>query len=114
MPLLHTDRTRLEQSYRTLVNKGVELLDSYFGSRSTWLNEIDRDQLDMTDTKTCVLGQLFGDYFIGVNKLYESMDPYTPRMRASDYGFNANAWIDTDLEILRQLWLEVLDKSYQP
>jgi hypothetical protein len=35
-----------------------------------WRDRVDRAALDLTDGRRCVLGQLYGDYLVGVTTLY--------------------------------------------
>lgn len=62
------------------VDKGVELLDQ---QQPGWRDRIDVSSLDMHQGGSCVLGQLFGDYFDGRSKLGLNADD------AIDHGFMA-------------------------
>lgn len=53
---------------RELVLKGAELLNRYFGNED-WKTRIIVDNLDINDSQDCILGQLFGLYGDGADKL---------------------------------------------
>lgn len=109
MDLTSVGRTIVEASYRQAVNDGVKFLDKHFGTRTTWVVEIDRLRLDMFDPHKCILGQLFGDYYEGIKQLAKINDLDPVYMSGSDYGFNVTSWSLEDIDILKSTWLEVLD-----
>lgn len=59
-----------EEKYTYLepVTNGAKLLTEHFGDES-WKGRIDPDTLVMSNTCKCVLGQLFGNFYDGVEKL---------------------------------------------
>ena len=50
-----------------LVNDAIALLDV---KEPGWFNKIDTDRLDIASPTNCVLGQLYGEYALGLEKLY--------------------------------------------
>jgi hypothetical protein len=56
----------LPKTYNT-VEDCVTLLDNHFGQN--WVNKVDLSILDMDHIHLCVLGQLFGDYYDGLEML---------------------------------------------
>jgi hypothetical protein len=50
------------------VERGIEVLDRHFGD-NRWLARVNIDLLDLADPYRCVLGQLFGNYVIGLDSL---------------------------------------------
>ncbi len=77
--------------YQTEIQKGADLLDQKRGKG--WENEIKPYTFDMRHPKHCVLGQLYGDYHLGLDAL--GLTIYT----AMDYGFNIDPESDDDFEI---------------
>lgn len=66
--------------YESEVKRGMELLDKL---RPGWRDEIRVDYLDLGCCSLCVLGQVFGDYDHGLNRLrLELID-------SRKYGFSA-------------------------
>lgn len=61
------------------IKRGVELLNE---KSPGWHSKIDLDRLDMADRDDCVLGQLFGDYFDGLEAIGVRPD------RDVSFGFN--------------------------
>lgn len=58
--------TRTDPEIRARVQKGVALLDKEVPD---WKERIDPGTLNVAASNSCILGQLFGDYFVGVAKL---------------------------------------------
>lgn len=78
------------------IDKGVKLLDQKLGKR--WPLGIVLSRLDMDCHKTCILGQLFGDYYDGLRKLFG--DEYTLSKSIGHGFFNPkNEWVP----VLRRL-----------
>jgi hypothetical protein len=50
-------------NYDAIVDKGATLLDERYPD--TWYDKIDLDTLDLSTTDLCVLGQLYGSYYVG-------------------------------------------------
>jgi hypothetical protein len=62
--------------YEQSVQNGIALLDA---ERPGWRSEIDLKMLDIAQSDTCVLGQLYDGFANGVNELElltEKMDEY--------------------------------------
>jgi hypothetical protein len=57
MPRLETLRAKI----------GATILDVF---RPGWASEVDLESLDLEDCKACVLGQLFGGFDVGAEKLF--------------------------------------------
>jgi hypothetical protein len=55
-------------SIETAVERGVEKLNNYFEG-SAWAQDIDLEYLDLGESRSCVLGQLFEGYDNGLNVL---------------------------------------------
>lgn len=51
------------------IEEGAEILDNYFGNRSVWVSKLNLDTLDMNGSRSCVLGQIFGDFVDGTKIL---------------------------------------------
>ena len=80
---------------RQYVADGAALLDQKRGS--TWRQEIDFDTLDLDDITTCILGQLYGNYFEGKHVL--------GIIDGANYGFDRNPFECTWTQ-LEQAWKE--------
>lgn len=114
-------------SYDIAVAKGVTLLDEKSKNGSTcgwnncgssshripavvpadWRKRIDFDTLAMSSTDNCILGQIFGDFTVGKQKLGITLGGMG---HASDYGFDTGP--GTDLyTLLRDAWAKALGKS---
>lgn len=50
---------RKERIMHRSIERGTRWLDGYFG-RAGWLGVLDKQHLDMEQSKTCVIGQMFG------------------------------------------------------
>jgi hypothetical protein len=85
------------------VLNGASLLDKHFGPSYDWRSRVDLDILDMRVSDCCVLGCLFGSYYVGLAALglgFYLDDPY---------GFNAY-----DVEGREQLgkaWITYLNQN---
>jgi hypothetical protein len=57
--------------YETQIGRGVQVLDAYYAGRgqSNWKSMIDLSQFNIRKVDRCVLGQLFGDYYNGLDEL---------------------------------------------
>lgn len=73
------------------VDAGMQKLDSHSLTPDKWRNKIDLPSLDMESPKLDVLGQLFGDYYTGLDVLHLS------GTAAEDYGFVAVAAEEVEL-----------------
>ena len=86
------DMARIKAQALRDVTRGVKLLDQEV---MEWRNHIDLDDLDLDDCDICVLGQLFGDYDSGLERLglidTGSEDVgYDVKTSAAAHGFNTN------------------------
>lgn len=71
-----------EEKVRARVALGVQRLDEHFGP--DWPHRIDLESLDLASSYDCVLGQLFGEFWTGVQTLWPDFDGRGP---ARDHGF---------------------------
>jgi hypothetical protein len=71
------------RAMRDRVARGAALLDD---QRPGWAGEIDLDWLSMESCTSCVIGQLYADYFIGGRILTENL-PNTFFFSAAAHGF---------------------------
>lgn len=78
--------------YAAKVNAGIQLLDT---EKPGWREKIDLDNLDLGSCDICVLGQVFGNYYDGVEKL---------KVDAYEYGFNTGG----SFRELTAAWKEAL------
>lgn len=72
--------------YDARVIRGAAQLDRYF-PKGLWRTDIELDNLVMDDAERCILGQLFGDYFTGLKKIFDVLP--SPEARRN-YGFSAD------------------------
>jgi len=91
------------------VETGIDLLDS---EAPGWVNCIDLDTLDMSTTGNCVLGQVYGDFFIGMAELFASDDPEL----AVRHGFETPDETDPscDYDALNEAWRTAIDNRLAP
>lgn len=55
--------------YAERVQVGMATLDGHFGDRASWREKIDLGTLDLHAWSNCVLGQVFGDFDLGMAEL---------------------------------------------
>lgn len=106
------DTENWAKEYRFRVEKGVELLDDYFGGRH-WTSRIDYVRLELADPFECILGHLFSGYINGMSTLEEFLSKKRGAftMWGSEFGFSADGYTNFDSNaLLKDAWLEVLDK----
>ena len=105
--------------YENEVTAGVEMLDRHFADTGVdWRSRIDLAKLDMQQSKYCILGQLFGDYHLGIAELGidDMADDHTEWWTiACDHGFNINGedYMDETYDhypVLQAEWVKVLSK----
>lgn len=70
----------LDMTHEERVGRGADLLS---GVRPNWRAQLDPDRLDLADTSTCPLGQLWGDYYEGLDAL-----GITSAYESASYGFS--------------------------
>lgn len=105
----------LREVLRPRVERGAALLDS---TEPYWWKRIE-DELDMSSCRSCVLGQVFGRFFLGVDRCVPAgsgqeaedlwafghgfdLDPGTLR------GCSAKPSRETPWRDLEELWLEAI------
>lgn len=66
------------------VAKGAQLLDQH---RPGWRDSIKPQTLNIDSCRDCVLGQVFGSYYVGLVKLWPTNREDGRYVRPSDYGF---------------------------
>ena len=54
--------------FESAVQRGIARFNQHFG-KIQWVEYINIDAIDMASSSRCVLGQLFGDYWIGIGEL---------------------------------------------
>lgn len=69
---------------------GAKLLDVL---KPGWAQRIDLDRLDLADCSACVLGQLFGDFGVGAERLF-TMRPDTFNA-AKECGFDKDGFAES-------------------
>jgi hypothetical protein len=72
--------------YQTILRrcqKGTELLDRVL--KPQWAKRIDLDRLSLINGSSCVLGQLYGHYTVGCEKLFGEQPGHTTL--AIEHGF---------------------------
>lgn len=83
------------------VARGAELLDERSPS---WYRDVDVTRLDMASKFDCVVGQLFGVYRYGLERLATPIDHVSLLLRfAREHGFDAGK--DGDFEELTDAWI---------
>lgn len=82
--------------------RGKAWLDKIYPN---WWRKINLDFLDMSDSRRCILGQLYGDYTHAWNKYRDEID-------FDDYGFSVSA-LEDKYEMyaeLEWLWIQEVEK----
>lgn len=82
------------------VKLGVALLDSQI---PYWYKHISKDNMQINNCKSCILGQLFGGFFTGCDKI-----GITPK-QGEDYGLDCSGY---DKDILKDLWSKEIDARF--
>ncbi len=90
-------RRCIVRKYEAEVAKGIALLDE---KQPGWRERINLSALDMGHCGQCILGQVFGDYEIGVNHFFAIGSHSLPKI----HGFLSGAWQDSDWQDLRDEW----------
>jgi hypothetical protein len=103
-------RTRqiTEEKVRERVRRGAEYLDDMDPG---WHRRVDADTLELEDGQHCVLGQLHGDFRLGLGRSHVLTLSSAPRSSLSPvaYGFKcvegvSDEWEARDYELLTQAW----------
>jgi hypothetical protein len=97
---------------RQTVAEGVRLLDA---KEPHWYTRINLGTLDMAECDRCILGQVYGNYTEGVEKVFlVRVSPQGPVPdRVYDYGFNAPLVQRTykeEIVFLAECWKAVIEK----
>jgi hypothetical protein len=90
------------------VAAGALFLNKKTRSTKKWRKQINLETLDIASSCDCVLGQVFGSYSEGCDRL--NID-YPVRLK---YGFTVNIktkTFDKDTEILRKVWTKELSEK---
>jgi|SRR5215813_3665998 len=64
--------TLADEVIKDRVLRGIELLNDIYGP--DWVDHVDPRRLVMSDESHCVLGQVYGDYSLGLEKLQDQAD----------------------------------------
>jgi hypothetical protein len=89
-------------SAKRRVENGALMLDRLLPG---WELEIKMPDLDMASQRFCILGQLYGDYFDGLNEV--NLDANA----AEDYGFVIGIDEDSDrYDLLKKRWGEEIKR----
>lgn len=103
-------RTRqiTEEKVQERVQRGAEYLDEMDPG---WHRRIDADTLELEDGEHCVLGQLHGEFRLGLGRSHVLTMSSAPRASLSPmaYGFKcvegvSDEWQARDYELLTQAW----------
>lgn len=83
------------------VQRSIVLLDTC--APGDWRDQINLEHLNLDDGECCVLGQIYGDYQVGLEALHEcwsNLDVFTPGLEdwsdtveAFDSGYFEEAWM---------------------
>ena len=95
MPLLETIRAKA----------GATLLDIV---RPGWADQVSPERLDLSDCQACVLGQLYGNYTEGVEKLFAMAENGTRYTVADRAGFDVVP--GTTYSTLTKAWRREIEK----
>lgn len=101
--------------YETQIRNGIRVLDAYYATRGQpdWKSMINLKMFDIRQCKLCVLGQLFGDFYDGLDEVGISKWRTTkyelgfslPDLNAHTYEEEKKLW-----DILQREWTEELAK----
>jgi len=75
------------QEFTARAIKGMEYLDEYAPG---WIDKIDLANLNMVNTRFCVLGQVFGNYWDHVVRDGAFWENVPRHHKVSDYGFQVD------------------------
>ncbi len=92
-------------SVQERVDKGVQLLDFKCPG---WRKKVYASKLDMSDILNCVLGQIFGYYYDGLNELELSDNPEELCDSPRHFGFNASSGDEAEYLELKREWTKRL------
>ena len=83
----------MEKTLNKRIDQGVKWLDKKLG-RKVWLRKIKTKSLDLSNSFDCIYGQLFGNFFAGIDKL---------GLGLTRLGFATN---NKDYDLLTKLWVK--------
>ena len=86
------------------IRKGIKFLDSEIPK---WRRLIDRDDLDLSDPRNCIMGQIFGDYDRGRDILGLDLE----ESEAMGFGLHDAKMDDADKYESEYYWLTDLWKG---
>lgn len=90
-----------------VVVAGAEWLDE---TRPGWEQEIDLSSLFMADCSMCVLGQVFGNYFTGLNHVNSDEDDIS---WSNKHGFLlSDPTMGSDWDMLRDTWIILIKERF--
>ena len=94
----------MKRKYEKQVQRGVKLLDFEIPN---WRMGIDIETLDMDQLSECILGQLYGNYFDGLELLCPFTFPFGGNLWARRRGFLGPLFFVSygDYEALREEWI---------
>jgi hypothetical protein len=112
---------RIEQitleNARERVRRGARYLDEH---HPDWHRSIDAESLELSDGSHCVLGQLHGDFRLGLGRSQMINLSSAPRASLSPvaYGFKCvsnvpDEWQDRDYELLNRAWREAVRRRQE-
>lgn len=105
---------------RPEVEAGIDLLDREYPQ---WHFAINLESLDLKDSESCVLGQLYGLYSTGLGELsieegalfgFDSGLEYDETAHGPDFG---RGWLDalnTDMDEIEAQWRQVIEDRIRP
>jgi hypothetical protein len=106
-----TQRISPEQ-VRERVQRGAEYLDDV---DPEWHRRVDSETLELGDGRHCILGQLHGEFRLGLGRSHLITMSSAPRASLSPvaYGFKCvenvpDAWQAYDYELLNEAWKEAV------
>lgn len=103
------------EEIKASVEKGAQLLDQ---KKPGWYLKIDIARLEMETCRRCVLGQLYGEYDVGLAHLHLPYNDYDPGLQ---FGFSLLDPTDSHIasitdprwNTLRSLWIEQITKRQE-
>ena len=107
----HTQQITPEHA-RERVQRGADYLDSV---DPEWYRRVNSDTLELEDGKHCVLGQLHGEFRLGLGRSHLITMSSAPRASLSPvaYGFKCvdnvpDEWQAYDYDLLNEAWKEAV------
>ncbi len=88
--------------FKRKIQRGIKLLDEHFGNRS-WLDKVKLSTLNMKDAEYCVLGQIYGGYPFGPDRL-----PYQTETVGTGFDLPMYIMNEKTYKTLTKEWKEAL------